>query len=169
MAPENICNLSTVSAPSRSLRSACSLTLYQPCCKLKTMGGRSFSCITPRLWDSLPPPIRNAPSFGCFKKLLTTYLLMTLLSYNHTNCCCHWCYVVNVIVILKYFFYFNFFCFFIMLLHLECKKGALQIQCIIIIIIITAVGCPGTKVGPWETNNTLSSTPRAERGDKRHI
>ncbi len=73
LAPEYICNLVTVSTPSRSLRSACSLTLYQPRCKLKTMGGRSFSCIAPRLWNSLPP-IRNAPSFDCFKKLLKPYL-----------------------------------------------------------------------------------------------
>ncbi len=63
MAPEYICNLITVSTPSRSLRSACSLTLYQPRCKIKTMGGRSFSCIAPRLWNSLPPPIRNAQLF----------------------------------------------------------------------------------------------------------
>ena len=51
LALEYICNLVTVSTPSLSLRSAGSLTLYQPRCKLKTMGGRSFSCITPRLWN----------------------------------------------------------------------------------------------------------------------
>ncbi len=59
LAPEYICNLVTVPTPSQSLQSACSITLYQPRCKLKTMGGRSFSCIAPRLWNSLPPPIRN--------------------------------------------------------------------------------------------------------------
>lgn len=74
LAPDCICNLVTVSTPSRSLRSAGSLTLYQPRCKLKTMGGRSFSCIAPRLWNSLPSPIRNVPSFDCFKNLLKTYL-----------------------------------------------------------------------------------------------
>ncbi len=74
MAPEYICNLITVSTPSRSLRSACSLTPYQPHCELKTMGGRSLSYIAPRLWNSLPPPIRIAPSFGCFKKLFKTHL-----------------------------------------------------------------------------------------------
>ncbi len=34
---------------------------------------------------------------------------------------------------------------------------------------ITAVGRPGANVGPWGTNNTLSSAPSAERGNKRHI
>jgi len=33
--------------PSRSLRSANSLLLHQPLCKLKTMGERAFSCKAP--------------------------------------------------------------------------------------------------------------------------
>ncbi len=34
---------------------------------------------------------------------------------------------------------------------------------------ITVVRCPGAKVGPLGTNNTLSSAPSAEQVDKRHI
>ncbi len=34
---------------------------------------------------------------------------------------------------------------------------------------ITAVGRPGAKVGTWGINNTLSSAPSAEPGEKRHI
>ncbi len=101
LAPEYICSLITVSTPSRSLRSACSRTLYQPRCKLKTMGGRSFSCIAPRLWNYLPPSVRNAPSFDCFKKLLKPYLFseaFKLLSYSCCHCCC--C-VVIVIAIME--------------------------------------------------------------------
>ncbi len=41
-APDYICNLVTLSTPSRSLRSAGCLSLYQPHCKLKTMGGGLF-------------------------------------------------------------------------------------------------------------------------------
>ncbi len=34
---------------------------------------------------------------------------------------------------------------------------------------ITAVGRPGSRVGPLGTNNTLFSAPSAERDEKRHI
>ncbi len=103
LAPEYICNLVTVSTPSRSLQSACSITLYQPRCKLKTMGGKSFSCIAPRLWNSLPPPIRNAPSFDCFKKLLKTYIFGDVFKLKSYSCCCHcWYCVVSFIAVLYY-------------------------------------------------------------------
>ncbi len=39
LAPDYICDLVTLSTPSRSIRSAGCLSLYQPRCKLKTMGG----------------------------------------------------------------------------------------------------------------------------------
>uniref|UniRef100_A0A8C2DZG1 Membrane-associated guanylate kinase, WW and PDZ domain-containing protein 3 n=1 Tax=Cyprinus carpio TaxID=7962 RepID=A0A8C2DZG1_CYPCA len=42
----------------------------RPRCKLKTMSGRSFFCIAPRLWNSLPFPIRNAPSFDYTEKAM---------------------------------------------------------------------------------------------------
>ncbi len=42
LAPDYICDLVTLSTPSRSLRSADCLSLYQPRCKLKTWGGGLF-------------------------------------------------------------------------------------------------------------------------------
>lgn len=74
LAPDYICDLVTPSIPARSLRSAGSLSLCQPRCKLKTMGGRAFSCNAPKLWNTLPASIRDAASVDCFKRLLKTHL-----------------------------------------------------------------------------------------------
>ncbi len=74
LAPDYICDLVTLSTPSRSLRTAGCLSVYQPRCKLKTMGGGAFSYNGPKLWIALPAFIRNAASLDCFKKLLKTHL-----------------------------------------------------------------------------------------------
>ncbi len=74
LAPDYICDLVTLSTPSHSLRSAGCLSLYQPHCKLKTMGDRPFSYNGPKLWNTLPAFFRNAASLDCFKKLLKTHL-----------------------------------------------------------------------------------------------
>lgn len=75
-APDYICDLISTSSSSRNLRSASGLTLYQPRCKLSSMGGRAFSYRAPKLGNALPTNIRNASSLDCFKKLLKTHLFI---------------------------------------------------------------------------------------------
>ncbi len=95
-APDYICNLVTLSTPSRSLRSAGCLSLYQPHCKLKTMGGRAFSYNGPKLWNALPAFIRNAVSLDCFKKLLKTHLFSKAFNVWLFTVILFWYYVVLV-------------------------------------------------------------------------
>lgn len=73
-APSYICDLVTRYTPSRSLRSADSLTLQQPPYRLKSMGERAFSVAAPRLWNALPVAVRDAHTLASFKKLLKTHL-----------------------------------------------------------------------------------------------
>jgi len=42
--------------------------------KLKSVGGRSFSQITPMVWNSLPADLKALPSLPIFKARLKTYL-----------------------------------------------------------------------------------------------
>lgn len=80
LAPSYIADLVSIYTPSRSLRSADSLHLNQPSCRLKTMDQRAFSCAAPRLWNALPLFVRNAPTLSSFKKSLKTHLFKT--AYN---------------------------------------------------------------------------------------
>ena len=58
--------------PARSLRSASSNLLIEPSFRLKTIGSRAFHCVAPRLWNNLPPRMRQIDSLLSFKKDLKT-------------------------------------------------------------------------------------------------
>ena len=60
--------------PPRSLRSSKSSLLAVPRYKLLTFGGRSFSVLAPKFWNSLPKNIRLSGSIFIFKKSLKTHL-----------------------------------------------------------------------------------------------
>ena len=73
LAPPYLAELLHLHAPSRSLRSADQLLLEVPRSKRKLRGDRAFSVAAPRLWNSLPLHIREAPSLPVFKSKLKTY------------------------------------------------------------------------------------------------
>uniref|UniRef100_A0A669BMF3 Reverse transcriptase domain-containing protein n=1 Tax=Oreochromis niloticus TaxID=8128 RepID=A0A669BMF3_ORENI len=72
--PPYLSDLGNITAPSRCLRSSSSLSLSVPSPHLVTMGSRAFSCSAPRLWNSLPPDLRNISTFSLFKSQLKTHL-----------------------------------------------------------------------------------------------
>ena len=74
LAPPYLTDLVNIYTPSRSLRSSHSISLVSPRIRLTTMGARTFSFVAPRLWNSLPPNIRNCDSLQIFKSRLKTYL-----------------------------------------------------------------------------------------------
>uniref|UniRef100_A0A3B3DXI4 Reverse transcriptase domain-containing protein n=1 Tax=Oryzias melastigma TaxID=30732 RepID=A0A3B3DXI4_ORYME len=80
LAPPYLSSLIHIITPSRRLRSSSSIHLTVPLHRLSTMGGRAFSCSAPKLWNSLPPHIRNTDCFSKFKSLLKTHLFD--ISYN---------------------------------------------------------------------------------------
>ena len=61
------------SAP-RSLRSGSLGLLHVPRTRQKQRGDRAFAVAAPRLWNELPPAVRNAPSSTIFKSRLKTHL-----------------------------------------------------------------------------------------------
>ena len=74
MAPKYLSDLIVLYTPSRHLRSS---EQHLLCCtkmNYKTLGERSFSFYSPKLWNSLPLYIRQAENISCFKTLLKTYL-----------------------------------------------------------------------------------------------
>ena len=74
LAPPYLSDLIQINTPTRSLRSASSINLHVPPARLSTMGARAFSRSAPRLWNSLPPDIRNMDSLLTFKSHLKTHL-----------------------------------------------------------------------------------------------
>lgn len=74
LAPIYITDLLQEYTPSRTLRSSSVGLLTIPSSRLSTMGARAFSCSAPRLWNSLPPHIRQSDSITTFKTQLKTYL-----------------------------------------------------------------------------------------------
>ena len=60
--------------PSRTLRSSNQALLSIPKTNTQFYGGRAFSAAAPSLWNGLPKPIRQAPTFSTFKSLLKTHL-----------------------------------------------------------------------------------------------
>ncbi|XP_029923297.1 uncharacterized protein LOC115370421 [Myripristis murdjan] len=77
LAPPYLSDLLHVPTPSRALRSSSSIHLSVPSARLTTMGSRAFSRSAPRLWNSLPPQLRNIDSFTHFKSQLKTHLFKT--------------------------------------------------------------------------------------------
>jgi len=74
LAPTYLYDLLQEYTPSRTLRSSSSGLLTIPTSRLSTMGARAFSCSAPRLWNSLPPHIRQSDSITSFKSQLKTHL-----------------------------------------------------------------------------------------------
>ncbi|KAL3967982.1 hypothetical protein ACER0C_013450 [Sarotherodon galilaeus] len=73
-APSYLCDLLHITTVSRSLRSSSAIQLTVPSSHLITMGNRAFSRSAPRLWNSLPPALRNIDSLSVFKSQLKTHL-----------------------------------------------------------------------------------------------
>uniref|UniRef100_A0A4W5LHE0 Plexin D1 n=1 Tax=Hucho hucho TaxID=62062 RepID=A0A4W5LHE0_9TELE len=82
--PKYLSDLMLPSCPTRTLHSSRSISLQQPHTRLKTMGGRAFSCVSPRLWNALPVTVRAAESLGSFKEQLKTEPLLIQL-YCHPD------------------------------------------------------------------------------------
>ncbi|XP_056444340.1 uncharacterized protein LOC130380935, partial [Gadus chalcogrammus] len=74
LAPSYLCDLLQEYTPSRSLRSTSAGLLCIPISRLTSMGARSFSCSAPRLWNSLPPHIKQSDTITTFKSQLKTHL-----------------------------------------------------------------------------------------------
>ena len=74
LAPEYLASLINRYHPTRQLRSANANLLCVQSFKYKTLGERSFSYSSVKLWNSLPIEIRMAQTLNEFKGLLKTYL-----------------------------------------------------------------------------------------------
>uniref|UniRef100_A0A8C6KM62 Reverse transcriptase domain-containing protein n=2 Tax=Nothobranchius furzeri TaxID=105023 RepID=A0A8C6KM62_NOTFU len=73
LAPSYLSALLTPYVPTRSLRSADLLLLHTPRMRLKSRGERAFVHAAPKLWNSLPIGVRQAPSLAVFKSRLKTH------------------------------------------------------------------------------------------------
>ena len=74
LAPKYLTDLIGFYEPSRTLRSTSQCLLSVPSSRLKTFGDKAFSVQAPKLWNSLPPFLRNINSLDTFKSNLKTYL-----------------------------------------------------------------------------------------------
>lgn len=74
LAPPYLTDLLHPYTPTRCLRSADQLLLEVPRSARKQRGERAFSVAAPKLWNSLPLHIRQAPSISTFKSHLKTHL-----------------------------------------------------------------------------------------------
>ena len=72
--PGYISDLLHTQIPSRSLRSANDDRLLVPRTKTKAYGDRAFSVCAPRLWNSLPPTLKQSTDIVAFKRGLKTHL-----------------------------------------------------------------------------------------------
>uniref|UniRef100_A0A3B3C1K9 Reverse transcriptase domain-containing protein n=1 Tax=Oryzias melastigma TaxID=30732 RepID=A0A3B3C1K9_ORYME len=78
-APPYLSSLVLKYSPTKSLRSADQCTLLVPRTKRKFRGDRAFSVLAPKLWNQLPPAIREITLLECFKKeLFLHYSLLAL-------------------------------------------------------------------------------------------
>ncbi len=74
LAPAYLTNLLSRYNPSRSLRSQNSGLLVVPRIAKSTKGGRAFSYLAPKLWNSLPDNVRGSDTLSPFKSRLKTHL-----------------------------------------------------------------------------------------------
>ncbi len=74
LAPAYLTSLLSRYNPSRSLRSQNSGLLVVPRIAKSTKGGRAFSYLAPKLWNSLPDNIRGSDTLSLFKSRLKTHL-----------------------------------------------------------------------------------------------
>ncbi len=74
LAPAHITSLVSRYNPTRSLRSQNSGLLVVPRIEKSTKGGRTFSYLSPKLWNSLPDNVRGSDTLSLFKYRLKTHL-----------------------------------------------------------------------------------------------
>ncbi|KAI5616355.1 hypothetical protein C0J50_24082, partial [Silurus asotus] len=74
LAPIYLSSLLTLYNPPRSLRSQNYGLLVVPRIAKSTKGGRAFSHLAPKLWNSLPDGVRGSDTLTQFKCRLKTYL-----------------------------------------------------------------------------------------------
>jgi len=74
LAPVYLTDLLSPYNPSRSLRSQSSGLLVVPRIAKSSKGGRAFSHLAPKLWNSLPDNVRGSDSLTQFKSRLKTHL-----------------------------------------------------------------------------------------------
>ncbi len=74
LAPAYLTNLLSRYNPNRSLRSQNSGLLVVPRIAKSTKGGRTFSYLAPKLWNSLPENVRGSDTLSLFKSRLKTHL-----------------------------------------------------------------------------------------------
>ncbi len=84
LAPAYLTNLLSRYNPTRSLRSQNSGLLVVPRIVKSTKGGRTFSYLAPKLWNSLPDNVRGSDTLSLFKSRLKTHLKQTSDSIQHT-------------------------------------------------------------------------------------
>uniref|UniRef100_A0A3B3HMF5 Reverse transcriptase domain-containing protein n=1 Tax=Oryzias latipes TaxID=8090 RepID=A0A3B3HMF5_ORYLA len=73
LAPLYLSELLTPYSPARCLRSADQMLLEVPRSRRKLRGDRAFAVAAPKLWNTLPLAIREAPSLSIFKTRLKTH------------------------------------------------------------------------------------------------
>ncbi len=74
LAPMCLSSLLSRYNPSRSLRSQNSVLLVVPRIAKSTKGGRAFSHLAPKHWNSLPDNVRGSDTLSLFKSRLKTHL-----------------------------------------------------------------------------------------------
>ncbi len=74
LAPAYLTSLLSRYNPSRSLRSQNSGLLVVPRIAKSTKGGRAFSYLAPKLWNSLPGNVWGSDTLSLFKSRLKTHL-----------------------------------------------------------------------------------------------
>ncbi len=74
LAPAYLTNLLSRYNPTRSLRSQNSGLLVVPRIAKSTKGGRTFSYLSPKLWNNLPDNVRGSDTLFLFKSRLKTHL-----------------------------------------------------------------------------------------------
>ncbi len=74
LAPTYLTNLLSRYNPTRSLRSQNSGLLVVPRIAKSTKGGRTFSYLSPKLWNSLPDNVWGSDTLTLFKSRLKTHL-----------------------------------------------------------------------------------------------
>jgi hypothetical protein len=74
LAPAYLCDLIVRKKLPRELRSSSICDLKVPRSRTTSYGDRAFSVAAPKLWNALPPEIRDAPTLTMFKSVLKTHL-----------------------------------------------------------------------------------------------
>ena len=71
LAPAYVMDLRHPSSSACSLRTKNLKLITVPCSRIWTHGDRAFEVVAPRLWNSLPMPLKSAESLAVFSGLLT--------------------------------------------------------------------------------------------------